>query len=81
MSNKFSRDNFISVFDATRDNANNIIDALMAQKFKNLAFVKALKTNNVLTFANVNMFDNFMKDVTIPQDLKDRVMDAINIYS
>jgi hypothetical protein len=29
----------------------------------------------------VNMFDNFMKDVTIPQDLKDRVMDAINIYS
>lgn len=81
LENKFSWDNFISVFDATRDNANNIIDALMAQKFKNLAFVKALKTNNVLTFANVNMFDNFMKDVTIPQDLKDRVMDAINIYS
>ena len=71
----------VQLFDATRDNANNIIDALMAQKFKNLAFAKALKYNNVMPFNNAEAFERFMRDVNVPQDIKDRVMDSIKIYS
>lgn len=71
----------MALFDATRDNANNIIDALMAQRFKNLAFAKALQTNNVMTFNNVESFQRFMNNVDIPQSLKDQVMDSVRIYS
>ena len=72
---------FLQLLDATRDNANNIVDALMAQKFKNLAFVKALKYNNVMPFNNADAFKRFMDDVNIPQELKDKVLDSVKIYS
>ena len=77
----YTREQFVQLFDATRDNANNIIDALMAQRFKNLAFVKALQKNNVMPFNNAEAFERFMNDVSIPQDLKDKVMDSVRIYS
>ena len=77
----YKREQFVALFDATRDNANNIIDALMAQKFKNLAFVKALQNNSVMPFHNAEAFQRFMNDVDIPQSLKDEVMDSIRIYS
>jgi hypothetical protein len=53
----------------------------MAQKFKNLAFVKALKYNNVMPFNNADAFKRFMDDVNIPQELKDKVLDSVKIYS
>lgn len=80
-SKNYRREQFVALFDATRDNANNIIDALMAQRFKNLAFVKALQNNNVMTFNNVESFQRFMNNIEIPQSLKDQVMDSIRIYS
>lgn len=78
---RYTRQQFVQLLDATRDNANNIIDALMAQKFKNLAFVKALKYNNVMPFDNARAFEIFMKDINIPQSMKDSVIDAVRIYS
>lgn len=80
-SNKYRWQQFVQLFDATRDNANNIIDALMAQRFKNLAFVKALKYNNVMPFENARAFEIFMKNDNIPQSMKEEVLDAVKIYS
>ena len=77
----YTWEQILQLFDATRDNANNIIDALMAQRFKNLAYVKALQTNNVITFNNVESFERFMNDVSVPQELKDKVMSSIRVYS
>lgn len=77
----YKREQFVALFDATRDNANNIIDALMAQKFKNLAFMKALQNNPVMPFHNVESFQRFMNDVDVPQSLKDELMDSIRTYS
>lgn len=81
VTSKFRWQQFVQLFDATRDNANNIIDALMAQRFKSLAFAKALKYNDVVPFENARAFEIFMKDVDIPQELKDRVLDSVKIYS
>jgi hypothetical protein len=53
----------------------------MAQKFKNLAFVKALKYNNVMPFENARAFEIFMKNDNIPQSMKEEVLDAVKIYS
>jgi hypothetical protein len=36
--------------DPYKDNANNIIDGLFARNFKNVAFTKALRTNDFMQF-------------------------------
>ena len=69
------------LIDSTRDNANNIIDAAMAQTFKWLAFVKALQTNDYITFMNPKMFKEFMENPQIAQEIKDELLKRVDMYS
>lgn len=64
--------------DPYKDNANNIIDWLFARNFKNIAFSKALRENNVMQFATAKEFNQFMENPTISRELKQRLMDAVN---
>lgn len=67
---------FLRNTDAYKDNANNIIDWLFARNFKNIAFVKALQTNNYMTFATAEQFANFMAS-DAPEAMKRRLMSTI----
>ena len=64
--------------DPYKDNANNIIDWLFARNFKNIAFSKALRENNVMQFATAKEFNQFMENPTISRELKQRLIDAVN---
>ena len=68
-------------FDPYKDNANNIIDGLFARNFKNLSFVKAIKENDFMQFASAQAFDDFMSNPAVSREIKDRLMDRINVYS
>lgn len=69
------------LIDSTRDNANNIIDAAMAQTFKWLAFVKALQNNDFITFMNPKMFKEFMDDPNVAQEVKDKLLRRVDLYA
>ena len=68
-------------FDPYKDNANNIIDGIFARNFKNIAFVKAIKENDFMQFATAQAFDDFMNNPAISREIKDRLMDRVNVYS
>ena len=68
-------------FDPYKDNANNIIDGLFARNFKNLSFVKAIKENDFMQFASAQAFDDFMNNPAVSREIKDRLMDRVNVYS
>lgn len=65
--------------DPYKDNANNIIDWIFARNFKNIAFAKALKENNYIQFATAEEFTKFMADSSISREMKNKLMDAINV--
>lgn len=67
---------FLRNTDAYKDNANNIIDWLFARNFKNIAFVKALQSNNYMTFATAEEFANFMAS-SAPTEMKTKLMAAV----
>lgn len=71
---------FLRNVDAYKDNANNIIDWLFARNFKNIAFVRALQSNQVMKFATADQFARFMA-WDAPAIMKKRVMDAITAES
>ena len=64
-----------------QDNENNIIDGLFARNFKNLSFVKAIKENDFMQFTSAQTFDDFMNNPAVSREIKDRLMDRINVYS
>lgn len=71
---------FLRNVDAYKDNANNIIDWLFARNFKNIAFVRALQSNQVMRFATADQFARFMA-WDAPEVFKKRVMDAVTAES
>lgn len=71
---------FLRNVDAYKDNANNIIDWLFARNFKNIAFVRALQSNQVMKFATADQFARFMA-WDAPAIMKKRVMDAVTAES
>ena len=71
----------LALWDSVRDNANNIVDAAMAQTFKSLAFVKALQNNDFITFMNPHLFEEFMNNPEVSKEIKDKLLDRVNNYS
>lgn len=69
--NKFLRNT-----DAYKDNANNIIDWFFARNFKNIAFLKALQSNNYMKLATAEQFARFMAS-DAPEAMKKRLMEAV----
>ena len=69
--NKFLRNT-----DAYKDNANNIIDWFFARNFKNIAFLKALQSNNYMKFATAEQFARFMAS-DAPEAMKKKLMEAV----
>lgn len=64
-------------FDPYKDNANNFIDWIFARNFKNVAFMKWLRDNSVMTFSRASDFLEFMNDATISAEVKSKLLDAI----
>ena len=81
IASNYSIPELLNLWDSVRDNANNIIDAAMAQTFKNIAFVKALQTNNRMQFMNPQMFREWLNSAEVPQALKEDVLTAVQNYS
>lgn len=67
---------FLRNTDAYKDNANNVIDWLFARNFKNIAFLKALQSNNYMKFATAEQFARFMAS-NAPEIMKTRLMQTI----
>ena len=71
---KFNK--FLRNTDAYKDNANNIIDWAFARNFKNIAFMKAIQSNDYMKFATATQFAEFMY-WEAPEYMKRRLMDAV----
>ena len=69
---------WIRQLDPYKDNANNIIDWLFSRNFKNVAFTKALRTNDFMQFWSAQAFKDFMDDPTVSQAIKDRLLDRVS---
>lgn len=67
--------------DPYKDNANNIIDWLFSRNFKNVAFTKALRTNDFMQFWSAQAFKDFMEDPTVSQTIKDKLLDRVSAYA
>lgn len=66
--------------DAYKDNANNLVDWLWARNFKNIAFVRALQSNDYMKFATAEQFENFLNS-SVPEAMKQKALSAINAAS
>lgn len=69
-------DKFIRNTDAYKDNFNNFIDWTFARNFKNIAFLKALQSNEYMKFATATQFAEFMA-WEAPEYMKTKLMQAV----
>ena len=69
-------DKFIRNTDAYKDNFNNFIDWTFARNFKNIAFLKALQSNEYIKFATATQFAEFMA-WEAPEYMKTKLMQAV----
>ncbi len=76
---------WISIFqrwaDPYKDNANNIVDWVFARNFKNIAFFKALKENEIMPFGSIKQFSEFMDNPNINPAIKKQLMTRVEELS
>lgn len=76
VSNYLRNENREFLFDAVKDNANNIVDVIYSKSIKNRVFLDAVLNNPLKNFFNIEEFELFLKNAS-PSE-KQAVINSIN---
>lgn len=80
-SSEWKMSKILTTMDSYKDNQNNIVDWVFSRNFKNLAFTKALKDNDYMSFSSANEFLKFMSRDDISKEVKDKLLERVKVYS
>jgi len=74
--NKIRTANISFIFDAVKDNANNLVDVIFGRAIKNRAFMDSILHNGYRTFYSLDEFETFLKNA--PLNEKQRLIQAVD---